>query len=253
MFFNNWQKNCTKLKDLDLLKMRALITIGLMILLLAMMSCRAEKSLSENNHEEKVFWVNSSKIPCTGVAPMTCLEIQESIEIDESKWTFFYPQIEGFDFKPGNRYKIRVEVGKLPDPVPADASSLRYRLVEVLEEYPDKRLRLNNVWVVERLDEIENPKGMDKSLTLEINVAEKKYFGFSGCNTIRGAALGITENKIVFGNGAMTRMYCGTEIMNLEMKYAEILNEIKQYRFSDSKLTLLDDEGKIKMVLKNVD
>jgi heat shock protein HslJ len=224
-----------------------------MILLLAMMSCKTEKITSANSQEEKVFWVNSSKVPCTGVAPMNCLEVQENSEIDEGKWTFFYSQIEGFDFKPGNRYRIKVKIEKLPDQVPADASSLRYRLVEVLEEYPDKRLRLSNIWMVEKLEDIENPKGMEKALTLEINVAERRYFGFSGCNTIRGAALGITEKEIVFGNGAMTRMYCGPEYMDLEMKYAEILKEIKQYRFSGSKLSLLDEEGKIRMVLKNVD
>ena len=238
---------------MNLLKMRALITIGLLILLLAMMSCKAEQSLSENNQEEKVFWVNSSKVPCTGVAPMTCLEIQESIEIDESKWTFFYPQIEGFDFKPGNRYRIRVKVEKLPEPIPADAPSLRYRLVEVLDEYPDKRLRLSNIWMVEKLDEIENPMGMNKSLTLEINVSERRYFGFSGCNTVRGAALGITDKEILFGNGAMTRIYCGTENMEIEKNYIEALKEIKYYRFSDSKLILLDEEDKIRIVLKNVD
>lgn len=53
--------------------MRALISIGLMILLLAMMSCKTEKALTENNPKFKILWVNSNKIPCTGIGPMTCL------------------------------------------------------------------------------------------------------------------------------------------------------------------------------------
>ncbi|WP_368678979.1 DUF4377 domain-containing protein [Cecembia lonarensis] len=34
--------------------------------------------------------------------------------MDEGKWTYFYSQIEGFDFKPGSRYRIKVKTEELP-------------------------------------------------------------------------------------------------------------------------------------------
>lgn len=233
--------------------MRNLITIGLSILLLAMMSCKSEISLTDVPNEEKIFWVNSSMIPCTGVAPMQCLEVQENPEIEESEWTYFYSSIEGFDFRPGNRYKIKVSVEKVPEPIPADASALRYRLIEILEEYLDIRHRLSNIYVVEKLENLENPQAMDKALTLEINVAERRYYGFSGCNTIRGAALGITDYDILFGNAAMTMMACDPENMELEQKYTDVLKEIKHYSISQSRLLLLDEHEQIRIVLRNVD
>jgi heat shock protein HslJ len=115
--------------------MRNLIAIGLSILLLAFMSCKSGGALTGEQQEVKVLWVNSSKVPCTGVGPMQCLEVQETSEIDEGKWTYFYSSIEGFEFRPGKRYRIKVSVEKLPQPIPADASSSRYRLIEVIEEY----------------------------------------------------------------------------------------------------------------------
>ena len=65
--------------------MRGLITIGLAILLLAMMSCKSSSITESNSMEEKVFWINSSKFPCVGVAPMSCLQVQENKVIEEGK------------------------------------------------------------------------------------------------------------------------------------------------------------------------
>jgi heat shock protein HslJ len=165
--------------------MKNIFIIYLGILLIATMSCKSKQDMVSQKVEEKVFWINSAKLPCSGVGPMSCLQIQEGDKIQEGKWQNFYSNIEGFDYQPGNIYQIKVSVFKLPEPIPADASSLGYKLVEIISQEPDRTLRLTDIWKVIEMGEIKNPMTREKSLTMEINVSERRVFGFSGCNTFR--------------------------------------------------------------------
>ncbi|MFF0533044.1 DUF4377 domain-containing protein [Nocardia amikacinitolerans] len=69
---------------------------------------------------------------CTGVAPMECLQIRRD---QNGPWELFYGSIDGFEFQPGNHYRLRIEQTSVDHP-PADASSVPWRLVEVLEKRP---------------------------------------------------------------------------------------------------------------------
>lgn len=80
----------------------------------------------EASTREETLWVNAQLKPCMGVAPRQCLEVRRS---PDGPWELFYAKIEGFDFVPGQRYELRVRVDRLKN-VPADASSLRYTLIE---------------------------------------------------------------------------------------------------------------------------
>lgn len=53
----------------------------------------------------------------------------------DGPWELFYDQIQGFEFEPGFTYELRVRVSNVDHP-PADASSLRYELVEVVDKRP---------------------------------------------------------------------------------------------------------------------
>jgi heat shock protein HslJ len=234
--------------------MRGLITIGLAILLLAMMSCKSTNIAENNSMEEKNFWVNSSKFPCMGVGPMSCLQVQENDSIEEGKWEFFYSEIEGFEYQPGNIYRLRVKVKKVQEPIPADASSLRYELLEVMEKYQDMTLRLTNIWLIKEVGDIKNPKGMTgEGLTIEINVAERRFFGYSGCNTIRGSIKKIMETEIQFGKMASTMMACRHEDMQLERKVTQSIEKVSHYLLEDNYLSLLDSEKNVLVKLLHVD
>lgn len=233
--------------------MKNLILIGSGILLLAMMSCKTNKDMASMKVEEKVIWVNSSKLPCEGVAPMNCLQIQEGDEIQEGKWQNFYSNIAGFEFQPGNIYQIKVSVEKVPDPIPADASSLKYNLIEIISQEPDLTLRLTNIYKVIELGEIKNPFAREKALTMEINVSERRVFGFSGCNTFRGGIAKITEKELIFGNLASTMMACGDQENSLERLMGELLSATKSYKIENRNLSLMDGEGRKLIVLLKVD
>ena len=99
---------------------------------LLMASCQPSKPGDRDIH---TYQVNSSRVPCTGVGPMECLQVRKGEDPD---WQLFYSEIEGFEFEPGYTYRLRVREEKLdPATVPADASSIRFVLVEVVEKKPD--------------------------------------------------------------------------------------------------------------------
>jgi hypothetical protein len=79
---------------------------------------------------EKTFFVAPERKPCTGVAPMECLQVRESTD---RPWQYFYSEIEGFTFEPGFDYELRVREEKVANP-PADGSSLRLTLVRVVSK-----------------------------------------------------------------------------------------------------------------------
>jgi len=69
-------------------------------------------------------------IDCEGAAPQTCLQVSEAAD---GEYEFFYDSIEGFDPQPGTSYVVDVEVIEIENP-PADGSSLRYILIDVVEQ-----------------------------------------------------------------------------------------------------------------------
>lgn len=87
-------------------------------------------TLSNNGDSIEVLLINSGLVDCVGVAPMKCMQVRHS---DQDPWEMFYTGIVGFTFETGFHYRLKVRVTKLEN-VPADASSLRYTLVEQLEK-----------------------------------------------------------------------------------------------------------------------
>ena len=76
------------------------------------------------------LWIGPERVECEGVAPMMCLQVAKS---EDGDYQLFYDTIEGFDYEEGTSYVIDVSITEVEDP-PADASSLQYTLVEVVEE-----------------------------------------------------------------------------------------------------------------------
>ena len=76
------------------------------------------------------LWIGPERVECEGVAPMMCLQVAES---EDGDYQLFYDTIEGFDFQEGTSYVIDVSITEVENP-PADASSLQYTLVEIVEE-----------------------------------------------------------------------------------------------------------------------
>jgi len=80
--------------------------------------------------EVRTFFVNPYHVDCVGVGPQKCMQVRENLY---SEWLNFYDDIGGFSFVPGTFYKISVKITDIKNP-PADASSKKYELIEILEQ-----------------------------------------------------------------------------------------------------------------------
>ena len=94
-----------------------------------------KQSFFEQHQKEEgqitILYVNSNLVDCVGVSPQKCMQVRES---PHSEWKLFYDGIEGFDFQEGTNYKLEVIIKEVKNP-PADASSQRYILHQILESF----------------------------------------------------------------------------------------------------------------------
>lgn len=92
--------------------------------------------------------IASEKRTAMGVGPMEVLQVKEG---DATEWSFFYSNIDGFNFEPGYEYVLEVKTEKVAEPVPADASSVKYTLVkEVSKTKKTSEKMLENVPVAKK-------------------------------------------------------------------------------------------------------
>ncbi|WP_228441024.1 DUF4377 domain-containing protein [Chryseobacterium phosphatilyticum] len=76
---------------------------------------------------EKTIIVGPQTVDCSaGAGRMKCMQVKEKAS---ESWTNFYSNIEGFTYEPGYEYVLKVKTEKIENP-PADASSIKYTLVE---------------------------------------------------------------------------------------------------------------------------
>lgn len=91
-------------------------------------SCASTKELKQG---EELLTVAPETRECTaGVAKMQCMMVKEA---NANEWQYFYNRIEGFKHEPGYEYQIIVSKSKIENQ-PADASSLKYKLVKVVSK-----------------------------------------------------------------------------------------------------------------------
>jgi len=197
---------------------------------------------STNN--STTIWVNSYQVDCTGVGPMKCMLIQEGETPDENNWQNFYSKIEGFNFEPGYIYKLKVAKENVEN-VPADASSVKYILVEILEKKEDKKLGLNGNWnavkIIGSVVNLPRSRGAGLIPELQIDISKMQISGIDNCNSFTGKINKIGESSIDFGPIAATQKMCPD--MTIADAFGQALNAVKNYKLMDNTLIFTDDEG----------
>ena len=104
-----------------------------LLILLICASCASSASI-EPELTVTLMRINSYTETCQGLVKQQCLLVQEGSAIDTDSWSYFYSEIEGFDYEEGFLYDLEVHISSRPEPVPVDASSLRYVLVKVISK-----------------------------------------------------------------------------------------------------------------------
>ena len=97
------------------------------LFLLMIMACTSNTEV-----QSKMLIVADHLENCVGVGPQSCMLVKEN---PEEEWTYFYDQIEGFEYEEGYTYELLVNEIPVPNPA-ADASSLRYELKNIISKTP---------------------------------------------------------------------------------------------------------------------
>lgn len=90
-----------------------------------------EKEKMETSAEKITMRVNYYRQSCQGEGVYNCYLVQEGKQVGTNNWNFFYNEIEGFDYKEGFIYTLKVRVEKVTNP-PADGSNRKYILIKIL-------------------------------------------------------------------------------------------------------------------------
>lgn len=199
---------------------------------------------SDANEQLKTIFVADHLEDCTGVGKQQCMLIRESAE---EQWTYLYQQIEGFNYEPGYLYQLKVEVSQVENP-PADASSLRYVLKEILSKEPVQNTDvLQGSWKVVQIDGLED---IEIHPTLEFNAEENRVSGFSGCNNYF-AGYTLSGNDLTIGHSGATRKMCPD--MSVEDAFLPLLSAVASYELDNKGLHLFDSSGKLIMLAEAVE
>lgn len=191
------------------------------------------------NVKTEIFYINSFKKDCVGVAPMSCLQIKKS---EDSNWENFYEKISGFNYVPGYMYKIEVEVEETEkENTPADKSIYSYKLKKVMSKEVDRKLRINDIWVASKIGDIQIQQ-LEMQPRIEISVKDMSLQGTDGCNSIRASLKTLTETDVTFGAAMGTRKLCPN--MEIPNAFNVALQSVNSYEIKENKLYLFDNKGK---------
>ena len=213
-----------------------------MVLILAACAPSAAQPDEQSDAGETItIWVGAETADCVGVAPQTCLLVKFEEDAD---WQFFYDNIVGFEHVPGFEYELLVMKHEVVNP-PADASSLRYELVEVVSEtavssQPDTSLLNQLVGTDWNLVTWEGMTILPNAIPT-IAFDENRLHGTTGCNSY-GGRFTLDGTTLTIGEMEMTEMWC-EGVMDQEQAFVQVLMTAVSLTLNDDSLILHTPEG----------
>ena len=193
---------------------------------------------NESESTETIMHIAPYQQDCTGIGLQDCLIVRYEGEEDLS---FFFDSIAGFEFEEGFEYSLLVNITEREN-VPADASSLQYDLVEVLQQYP--AILDNKVWELQSLNgmDIEDPSQYTLLFT-DDSVSIK-----ADCNMV-GADL--TVNPFNIETTFTTLVLCAEG--SLESDFLVALNAVTMMTVENGELILQSTDGQLRFVPPVID
>lgn len=203
---------------------------------------------------EAIYEVNSYRVPCVGVGPMHCLQVRRESSGAED-WQNFYSEIRGFDYEPGYLYRLRVQETRLPpEQVPADASSIRYELLEIIEKSRDPRLAIHDIWALERFGESgPDLAGSGPPPYIEFNIPRSEYIATGGCGGFRGEILAVSAEELRLGTATGSPEDQGCDGDPLLNELSTRLGATARWHRSGLSLTLSDERGTALLTFRKID
>ncbi|MBR9923312.1 MAG: META domain-containing protein [Bacteroidetes bacterium] len=219
------------------------IIFSSIVALFFLQSCSTPQQAENAN---SIFWVSGYKTEASaGAGKMQVLNVHRGEDLANPNWENFYAPIKGFEFEEGYLQKIEVSEKELDSSeVPADASSIEYTLIEVLDKQKDNRVELAGQWMLVKLNDAPLNR-MVAVPTLQVDLTQKQISGNAGCNNFSGSIKALTNTSLELGQIASTKKMCVNK--NIETEFLAALNDIHSFDMQGSTLTFLN-EGREKVL-----
>lgn len=202
---------------------------------------------TESASVEKTLYISPTLVDCEGVAPQKCMMVMEK---PEDGYQLFYGNIEGFDFEEGFEYELLVRMEEIENP-PADASSLKYTLLQIISKTPAAPAATPEVSMptqTYKLDWYLNAQGEKTSVLPETEITlafmDGRVAGNSGCNQY-GGGVEVTGNQIKVSGMFSTMMACAEPVMQQEQAYLAALGAAASFEITETGLTVSDASGTV--------
>ena len=189
----------------------------------------------------ETLWVGPQLVDCVGEAPQKCLQIKRAAD-GQVEW--FYSSIAGFTHEVGTSYVIKVAVTEIADP-PADASSLSYKLVEIVQSSTtDTAADLANTgWALTGFRDGQLFDPIPSEVTITLVFDGDMVNGSAGCNSYMGSFTA-SGSELTFGPLGATKKLCPPEIMEQEDRYLPLLGTVESAEVTfDGMLVLSPPSG----------
>jgi heat shock protein HslJ len=172
----------------------------------------------------ETLWVGPQLADCVGVGPQKCLQVRYA---EDGQFEYFYDSIEGFEHVAGTSHQLKVAVTDVENP-PADASSLRYRLVEIVEasSEPATSLLDGTSWALRGFRDGDLFDALPEGIEITLNFDGDRINGDAGCNNFMGT-LTTDGDALMIGPLAGTKMMCAPEIMEQEDRFFALLPSVE--------------------------
>jgi heat shock protein HslJ len=201
------------------------------LFLLMILACNSNTEV-----QSKMLIVADHLENCVGVGPQTCMLVKEN---PDDEWTYFYDQIEGFEYEEGYIYELLVNEIPVPNPA-ADASSLRYELKNIISKTPTLiNDDLIKEWTVIKIKGLEQ---LSSSPTMIFEKEDTKVAGFAGCNNYF-STYKVSGNELSFGPAGATRKLCPD--MSVEDTFFKNLPNIARFEIVKKELYLYDQNDEL--------
>lgn len=106
---------------------------------------QAKPTNPKSKKQLRTIWINSTQNECVaGVMQKKCYGIKKTKK--QNNWENLYNDIQGFNFKEGYFYKIRIEIEETNRSEYLDAISDKYTLIKIISKNKDPKysLKKNN-------------------------------------------------------------------------------------------------------------
>ena len=198
---------------------------------------------ANNDLQSKRLIVADHLTDCVGVGPQTCMLVKES---PEDSWTYFYDQIEGFEYEEGFTYELLINEVPVSNPA-ADASSIRYELKELISKVASSDgSELMKEWKVLKLKGLEQ---IASAPSLVFHEKDQRLSGFAGCNNYF-STYSLSGNEITFSKTGATRKLCPD--MTVEDTFFKLLPEVARYEVVKKELYLYNKNDEILIIAMSI-